>query len=37
MWGKFVFREITPPERMVFIDSFSDEAGGITRHPGSEK
>ncbi|HEY6831269.1 MAG TPA: SRPBCC domain-containing protein [Pseudolabrys sp.] len=33
MWGKFVYREITPPERMVFINSFSDEAGGVTRHP----
>ena len=33
MWGKFVFREIKAPERMVFINSFSDEAGGITRHP----
>jgi uncharacterized protein YndB with AHSA1/START domain len=35
MWGKFVFREIALPERMVFINSFSDENGGITRHPGS--
>jgi uncharacterized protein YndB with AHSA1/START domain len=35
MWGKFVYREITPPERMVFISSFSDEAGGLTRHPMS--
>jgi uncharacterized protein YndB with AHSA1/START domain len=33
MWGKFVYREITPPERMVLINSFSDEAGGVTRHP----
>jgi uncharacterized protein YndB with AHSA1/START domain len=33
MWGKFVYREVVPPERMVFINSFSDEAGGITRHP----
>jgi len=33
MWGKFVYREITPPSRMVFVSSFSDEAGGITRHP----
>ena len=33
MWGKFVFREIMAPERMVFINSFSDEAGGTTRHP----
>jgi uncharacterized protein YndB with AHSA1/START domain len=33
MWGKFVFREIVPTERMVFVNSFSDEAGGTTRHP----
>jgi uncharacterized protein YndB with AHSA1/START domain len=33
MWGKFVYREITPPERLVFINSFSDENGGVTRHP----
>ncbi len=33
MWGKFVYREIAPPERMVLVNSFSDEAGGITRHP----
>ena len=35
MWGKFVYREIAAPERMVFINSFSDEAGGVTRHPMS--
>jgi len=33
MWGKFVYREITPPSHMVFVSSFSDEAGGVTRHP----
>ena len=33
IWGKFVYREITPPSRMVFVSSFSDEAGGVTRHP----
>lgn len=33
MWGKFVYREITPPERLVWVNSFSDEARGITRHP----
>ena len=33
MWGKFVFREVVAPERIVFINSFSDEAGGLTRHP----
>jgi uncharacterized protein YndB with AHSA1/START domain len=35
MWGKFVYREISPPQRLVFINSFSDEAGGLTRHPMS--
>jgi uncharacterized protein YndB with AHSA1/START domain len=33
MWGRKVYREITPPERVVLIDSFSDEAGGLGRHP----
>jgi uncharacterized protein YndB with AHSA1/START domain len=33
MWGKFRYREIVPPQRMVLINSFSDEAGGIARHP----
>ena len=33
MWGKFVYREIVRPERIVFINSFSDEHGGVTRHP----
>jgi uncharacterized protein YndB with AHSA1/START domain len=33
MWGKFVFREIVPGERIVVVTSFSDEAGGTTRHP----
>jgi uncharacterized protein YndB with AHSA1/START domain len=33
MWGKWVFREISAPERIVFISSFSDALGGVTRHP----
>jgi uncharacterized glyoxalase superfamily protein PhnB/uncharacterized protein YndB with AHSA1/START domain len=33
VWGKMVYREISPPERIVFVNSFSDEAGGTTRHP----
>ena len=33
MWGKMRYREIEPPKRIVLINSFSDEAGGITRHP----
>jgi uncharacterized protein YndB with AHSA1/START domain len=36
MWGKWIYREIVPPERLVFIVSFSDEKGGLTRHPFSE-
>ena len=35
MWGKFVYREIVRPERMVLVNSFSDEAGNLTRHPMS--
>lgn len=33
MWGKFVWHEIVRPERLVFVNSFSDEAGNTTRHP----
>ena len=33
MWGKFVYREIVAPERLNFINFFSDEKGGVTRHP----
>ena len=32
-WGRWVFREIVEPERLVVIVSFSDESGGVTRHP----
>lgn len=35
MWGKWIYREIVAPERLVFIVSFSDEKGGVTRHPFS--
>jgi uncharacterized protein YndB with AHSA1/START domain len=33
MWGKAVYREIAAPERLVWVNSFSDEQGGLTRHP----
>jgi len=36
MWGRFIYREITTPERIAFINSFSDATGGITRAPFSE-
>jgi uncharacterized protein YndB with AHSA1/START domain len=35
MWGKWVIREIVKPERLVFVNSFSDADGGLTRHPMS--
>ncbi len=36
MWGKAVYREIVPPEKLVWINSFSDKDAGITRHPLSK-
>lgn len=33
MWGRFVYKEITPPEKLVYIVSFSDENAGMVRHP----
>jgi uncharacterized protein YndB with AHSA1/START domain len=35
MWGKWTFRDVTAPERLVWVHSFSDKHGGITRHPMS--
>lgn len=35
MWGKFAYREIVAPERIVYVHSFSDEKGGVTHHPMS--
>jgi uncharacterized protein YndB with AHSA1/START domain len=35
MWGRFVYREIKAPHRLVFITCFSDAKGGVTRHPWS--
>jgi uncharacterized protein YndB with AHSA1/START domain len=33
MWGKWTFREVVPPEKLVVVVSFSDAKGGVTRHP----
>lgn len=33
IWGRWVYREIVPPEKLVFIVSFSDPEAGVTRHP----
>jgi uncharacterized protein YndB with AHSA1/START domain len=35
IWGKWVYREIVRPERLVFVTSFSDENAGVTHHPMS--
>jgi len=33
MWGRQIYREIRAPEKIVLVNSFSDEEGGLTRHP----
>jgi len=33
MWGRAIYREVTPPARLVYVQSFSDETGGIARAP----
>lgn len=33
MWGLWRFREIAAPSKLVFVQSFSDEKRGLTRHP----
>lgn len=33
MWGRFFYRDIVKGERIVWINSFSNEGGGITRAP----
>ena len=35
MWGLFKYREIVPQEKLVFINSFSDEQG--RHHPSSRQ
>lgn len=33
MWGKFLYRDVVPGRRLVYLVAFSDAAGGTTRHP----
>src|SRR3954468_24587410 len=33
MWGKLHYQLIQPPEKLVYLQHFSDEKGGVTRHP----
>lgn len=37
VWGRFIYREIDAPRRLVFVVSFSDPAGAMTRHPGNAR
>ena len=36
MWGKFIYQEVEVPEKLVFIQSFSDEEGNTIRAPFNE-
>jgi uncharacterized protein YndB with AHSA1/START domain len=36
MWGRFSYREVEAPNRIVFINSFSNAEGGIERAPFAE-
>ena len=33
MWAKFIYREVEKPKRLSWEHFFSDESGGVTRHP----
>jgi uncharacterized protein YndB with AHSA1/START domain len=33
MWGRAVYRDVSAPERLVYVQSFSNEAGEIARAP----
>jgi uncharacterized protein YndB with AHSA1/START domain len=35
VWGRFVYREITPPVRIVVVNGFSDAAGNAQPNPMS--
>jgi uncharacterized protein YndB with AHSA1/START domain len=35
MWGRFVYRELTPTERIVFVNGFSDPQGNPQPNPMS--
>ena len=33
IWGRAAYREVVPPTKLVWLNSFSDPDGGITPHP----
>jgi uncharacterized protein YndB with AHSA1/START domain len=36
LWGRFIYREIVPKEKILSVNSFSDKDGGLGRHPFSD-
>ena len=36
MWGRFTYRNITAPERLVWLNTFANEKCGLARAPCSE-
>lgn len=37
IWGRFIYREITPMDRILWVNSFSDKDAGISAHPFNPK
>ena len=35
LWGRWVYREVAPPERLAFVNSFADPQGNVIRAPFS--
>lgn len=33
LWAKFTYKELHEPEKIIFINSFSDEHGGMGKNP----
>ncbi len=33
LWGQFVYKEITAPEKLVFVSAITDEVGNLSGHP----
>jgi len=36
-WGRFMYREISQPHRIVWLNSFANQKGGIARAPFSDE
>lgn len=36
-WGKWMYRDVMPNERLVYVLSFCDEDGNVIRHPVSDE